>query len=364
MLEAVQSNYGHGALLSGGVAVIADRVEVLQRIEALLIEIENAVSITWCVQLHVISVSDALSHSLGLDLVPQAEMSAAAASVSGGVNGFSATGPAISASLKATLNAASEGRGASMLSEPMFVLVDGQAGTWTKGQRVPIALKAVSDQGTVNTTSYQYQQTGLTVVVTARDLGANRCRLSLDLDLKDLVRTSEGAPITEGDSYSGVSDVMCGSPQLIASLKREEKKHLMSTMLHWMKNKSENVARIEVWARVYRVAVDPAGQAGGGPPMGGDPASPVKSPTVSVPGLPVLSESLTIPGVINGPKNAASVSRGDYYSASGRMEGSPRSGEALTGDGGRNGHIQGPEAVHIRTESGGGIDHGSGGKTP
>jgi type II secretory pathway component GspD/PulD (secretin) len=362
VLDSVQSTFGSGVLLPGGVAVIADRVEVLQRIESLLIEIETAVSITWCVQLHVISVSDALSHSLGLDLIPQAELSAAAASVAGSGAGFSATGPAIKASLKATLSAASEGRGASMLSEPMFVLVDGQSGTWTKGQRVPIALKAVSNQGTVNTTSYQYQQTGLTVTVVPRDLGANRCRLSLDLDMKDIIRNVDGAPTTEGDSYQGLADVVCGEPQLIASLKRDEKKNLVSSMLHWMKNSSENVVRVEVWARVYRVAVDPAVPAGG-VPLGGAPAITAKG-SLLVQAVPVLSLPVPIiPGVINGPTKFAVLSQRNIpASAGGVADGSAR-GQALGGNGRADGRLESSEAVYQSTQGRGRYPDPGGGNT-
>lgn len=276
--EAVQSllsDLGRCTVQSDGLTVVADRVEILQRVESMIRQIEASPSVTWVVQFHLLSVRDDAVNELGLDVVPALELSAklAALSSSSGASGAVTSAAAAAAAaasstpqksgadltggLDAMLKASATSDVVEVMAEPLLLCVDGSVGTWKRGERIPVPNRIVSQgNGGVTTTtgSYQYIQTGFDMECTVRELSESMARAKIRMDLSSLNGFVDVAPRTLNEGFKLETDIRSGGVYLIAALRgREDKKNLGT----WLKiGKRDNLSGrlIVVWCRTYRVA--------------------------------------------------------------------------------------------------------------
>lgn len=254
--EAIQlmvTENGDVRVFTDGLVVVADRVQVLDKIHRLLDEIQSAPADSWVVQLHIINISDRASREIGLDVEHLVELSAnlaAGSAIPDTVSNWD-----VGAALTGTIRAASTASDSTILSEPLFVLLDGETATINQGERVPIPRRTVSDSGTVTTVGYDFLQTGITLEVTIRDAGDGQARLGLDVDLSLISGFVEEAPIV--NSLGGTTDAFLasGGSYLLLALRRDlEDGSSEGPGIPTLFKSSTDASTFQVWARAYRIA--------------------------------------------------------------------------------------------------------------
>jgi hypothetical protein len=239
-------------VLPDGMVVVSDRLQVLDKVHALLDEIEQAPADSWVVQLHVLSISDRTSRELGLDVEHLVELSANLAA--GSAIPSSVSDWDVAAAMTGTVRATSSASDSSVVSSPLFVLLDGETSRITQGERVPIPRRTVSDAGTVTTTGFDYIQTGIQLSATVRDAGDNSARLGIDVELSRISGYVESAPIVNSLSGGTAAFVTSGGSYLLLALRGEghEKGNEGPGIPTLYRNGSDR-STFQVWGRAYRV---------------------------------------------------------------------------------------------------------------
>ncbi|WP_261344303.1 type II and III secretion system protein [Gimesia alba] len=140
------------------------------------------------------------------------------------------------------------------MAEPMFMLADGEMGTFHRGDSVPVPKRSVSDQGVVSTTGYELIESGVSVDVLVREVTDSVVRLEVDLKLDEIVELlNDEAPFLSGETYRCKSLLRSGRVALIGSLERGRSKGVASKFLKWGSSDEREKSIVQVWARAYRV---------------------------------------------------------------------------------------------------------------
>lgn len=249
--ESLVSSNGRVQAFPDGLVIVADRVDVLERVKELLHELELAPADCWVIQLHLVGVREAELESFGLDGVPTFDAAATFAESSAGGPGLTWSA---AAGLSAVLVAAKTDEGVALVAAPLFVLRDGAKGRMADGDELRLARKTVSDQGTVTTTGFDTVQTGLEVDVEVRDLGQGRARLGLSTSLSTVVAIgAEGQPTINRQAFRTEAVVASGGVYLLGALERSQVAESVSGPL-WARLESSSTQRsVLLWARVARV---------------------------------------------------------------------------------------------------------------
>lgn len=317
-VTVLMSENGRVQAYSDGVVVCADRVEVLQRVTELLDNLEAVEVACWVVQLYLVSLSENQEKEFGLDVVPAVEVAAdfAAASSSGLPTGLAAVGSASSATaaLNAVLKASRRAEGSRLVAEPLFVLIDGGSGSFERGKRIPIARRAVSDQGTVSTTGYQYVNAGLTCSLAIREHGTESIAGKLQVEMSRLDSYLDNAPVTSSESFNCEAVMRSGGVYLLGCLRRDEAEAASTGLFALGGKKSVGGGVLQVWARAHRIGNGVAGGEAVGGVAAAEPAAarPDFVPLPPVKEGEIMDEFFTdreLPGVRPGgnetPQNTA-----------------------------------------------------------
>jgi len=240
------------AAFDDGLLVVGDRVEVLERLDSLLDRVESSDSPAWVVQLYLVSIGDQEAADLGVDAVPAADIALAFAAASQGGSFASAT---LTGGLDAVLRASRETSGISVVANPTFYMADGGTVNYSRGNRVPIPRRSVSDQGTVQTVGFDLIDVGLSVQCQLRELSIDRASLSVDLEMSEIASIGElGAPSTTRESYTVAGPVTSGGVYLLGSVERSE---VSKSAAAWLRNgfthRHDN-RLLQVWARAMLVS--------------------------------------------------------------------------------------------------------------
>ncbi|MBL9095265.1 MAG: hypothetical protein JNL96_28860 [Planctomycetaceae bacterium] len=298
------SEHGRCQPFTDGLLVVGDRVEVLQRISELIDQVEAAEAAAWVVQLYVVSLTSDDVMSLGLDVLPALEVAATVASASNGGLANLTPNASLKGGLDVVMKAARERSSVSIVGEPLFLLVDGETSHLGSGQRVPIPLRTVSNQGTVNTTSYQFVDTGFQLDVGIREVGYDRTRLTVNAAISSVVGYVDQAPILAKDDFNSASVISSGGVYLLGALDRTGNEKTVAKWLGLGGRDKQSKQLVQIWARAYRIAgpitCDTRPEAGADgrsalaepsalAPAGGEESLPpgVGSQTESLPTLPI-----------------------------------------------------------------------------
>lgn len=250
-VSVMRSDVGTVHAFPDGLLVVGDRVEVLRRIVEMIDRIEETDSVTWAVQLHLVSLAQNAVKELGLDVVPSLDVGLSYATGPGlpSTGGLSAD-----IGLQSVLRATRENSDNKQLADPFFLVLDGTPAKLRRGTRYPIALRSTSDQGTTTTRDYQFIDVGLSVSVTVRELSAESARLNLEVELSQVESvTPEGVPIHSAESLTAQSDVRSGGVYLLASLDRSEQSQRSARGTGLGGRKQHDQGLLQVWARIYRI---------------------------------------------------------------------------------------------------------------
>ncbi len=266
-VTTVLSEHGKVEVFDDGLAVVADRVEVLARVGELLDGIEAEGPGMWVIQLHVLSMSSRALHDFGLDVAPALDVAASFATASSGLGSIaSAVGDAIDglddvkasanieAGLSAVLRAVDESGDVKAVAQPMFVLEDGGTGSFTLGDSIPVPRRTTSDAGTVTTEGFDAIQTGLEVSATLREFDRSRARLELLVSNSDIVGFVEEAPRTSNERFESTIVVESGGVYLLGSVPQERASMGTNTgFLSLGEERSGEAGVIQIWGRVARI---------------------------------------------------------------------------------------------------------------
>lgn len=278
-LGTLVSDNGRVRCYSDGLVVVADRVEVLERVGELCDAIEAAPLGAWVVQAYIVSVGSGDRVKLGLDVTPALDVAYTVA-VSGELRSVDVTGTLTGAGgLHALLHAVRESSESRVVAEPLLLMGDGEEGSFISGERVPVPRRTVSDQGTVTIVGYDYVQSGLQVRVVLREAGGSSARLGLDVTMSDVSRMVQEAPVTVERSLK--TRVLCqsGVGYLVGTLERRVDSSGWTGTLGLVPDVTHSAESLQVWVRCVRV--DARGNQGptAGPVLSGGerstPAQPV-----------------------------------------------------------------------------------------
>lgn len=250
-VRVVQSDVGQIQAFPDGLVVVADRVQVLGRVADMLAAIEATDSVTWAVQIHIVSLSRAAMRDLGIDSVPALDVGLGYAAGSAGAVAQ------LNAGLEMVLHATREDGNGEVIADPFFLLLDGTPGTLSRGKRFPVALRSTSDQGTTTTREYQFVDVGLDVEATVRELSATQARLRLRVELSQVESVNaDGVPVSSSERIQSEADVISGGCYLLSSLERTEQRTTSMKGLGIGRTTSQDDGVMQVWARVFRVGGD------------------------------------------------------------------------------------------------------------
>ena len=211
-VTACLSDIGNVSCLEDGLVIVSDRVEIIGRVSELLDGIESAPSGGFVVQLFVFSLSHEAQKNLGVNAVPIAE---AAANV--GTAGTTWDGKL---GMSLVLKATATDKNVQVVGRPLMFLSDGAAAQVKRVRTDPVPKKTTSDQGVVTTLEYTPYETGFTVDVSARRVDAERARLTVSLELSDIIGKVDDTPITRKESGKSELILRLCSPVLVMSLER------------------------------------------------------------------------------------------------------------------------------------------------
>lgn len=255
---------GTQTVTSDGLVIVGDRVEVLERLHEVFDRLEQAPSVLWAVQLHVVSMTDSDLHDFGFDVKPALELAVGYAElsnvtrslVSGVMQGVRGEGgqSAVDMSLSAVLRAARERSSIRIVADPLFTMIDGETATMVKGSSIPVRDTVVNAQNGQSQSSVRFVQTGLDISATVREVSATMARLKLDLSIADVIGTSLEAPITDRQAVVTSADVRTGGVYLLGALRRsrDEKSQAAALTVGERKNQEGDVWLL--FCKCYRVA--------------------------------------------------------------------------------------------------------------
>lgn len=249
-IAVLSSRDGNSISFAGGLVIVSDRVEVLDRIDAMLDEVESSVRPVWVVQLYVVSLSDHDLADFGFNFSPALDVALAYAAGSA----VGAAGVSVDAGLAAVLTAAETRDSMSLMAEPLFYLSDGESATFVRGQAIPLPLRSVSNMGTVSTNSYKRIQTGQTIDVTIRESSADTAFLTVSVESSDIRGYVERAPIIFRENFSTRGEVRSGGVYLLGSHRLRNIKTDRRWWLRWgLKNEVESKV-LQIWCRACLVS--------------------------------------------------------------------------------------------------------------
>jgi len=224
--------------------VLSGSSSEISKAEALAEELNGAPNRQWAVQLNLISFSKRDLRELGLDVRP-------AFGANGGLRLPGGFDGSAQAQLSVALKAARERSSVRVEGQPFFLMLDGASSKFVRGGRVPIPKTAVSNQGTVTVTGFEYVQTGTTVSVGLREVGEDECQLNLQISLSELQEvTSSGAPVTSERNLSSMVICRHQGTYLVGSFDLQSERASGGTWSNWGGAKDKSVEVLQVWARV------------------------------------------------------------------------------------------------------------------
>jgi len=269
VLVAVQgflSADGTCTALPDGLVIVGDRLEVIERVSQMMDRLEQAPSVVWCVQLHVISMSDKDLLDFGLDVNPALELAAGYANLSnvtkdltlGVVKGVRGEGgdSVADASLTAVLRATRNRSTMHIVADPLFTCVDGSPATVTRGLKIPIRQSMITGTaGTTVSNTIRFVQTGLEATATVREISDSVGRLTLKLSVADVVTVDpQLGPTTDDQGFTCETDVQAGGVYLLGGLRRGKKEQSKGAFLTIGKKDNSEADVWLVWGKAYRIS--------------------------------------------------------------------------------------------------------------
>ncbi len=255
-IQVLQSRDGRAVVYEDGLVVIGDKIQVLSRIINLLDEIEASDVSTWAIQYWLLSINNSTLEELGLDVEPSIEVSLAFTESSA----ISSSSALARGGLDAILTATEETNGADLLIEHLSIIRDGKSQTFFEGDKFPIRVQRVSDEGTSTTSTVEFVETGVSISSELREYSQDTARLTVDVSLSEVVAIIDNfAPQTTSTNFDTESIIHNGGVYLLRSHKAKSKNNTTRNWLTSGFKRQDQERTIMLWVRCARVGapIDP-----------------------------------------------------------------------------------------------------------
>lgn len=240
------SEFGKVNVSSDGLLFVSDRASVILQLRSMIDQLEKSSCDAWIVQFFLVLEKKDFRLDYGAEVTTSGDLSFLLTKGEGAKTDFSNVGQ----SLNLIFN--SQSNMSRVLASPMLLCRDGSESRWSDGLRIPIPKKSVSDQGTVTTTGFDYQDTGLQLSLSVRETltGALLKYKLIDSSVTGYV---EYQPILRSSELEGACPVVSGKVYLIGELMRTESTDSSSKVLSFMTDDSKT--RMQVFCRLYKISV-------------------------------------------------------------------------------------------------------------
>jgi len=251
LFTSILGDAGRYVVYPDGLVIVVDVQAVLQRVSDMLDLVSKVPNDSWVIQLFIFNFRGSAGETLGLDSNFAGDLSFKLLRESGSPLNTHFSGAGL---LSGLFQAEKQSSDISLLSQPLFVLLDGGEASFVYGDRVPVPKKSVSNEGTVTTSGYEYIQTGLNYSVTIRQLNEDMAKLGLNLSLSSVVGYVGEAPITDQQDFMTSANISSGGVYLLGSVQRDVKKSQISGLLPLWFSGDKSSSEIQIWARVYKIS--------------------------------------------------------------------------------------------------------------
>lgn len=232
-----------------GVVIISDAVEVLQRIDKLLHDLESIEPSVWLVQLYILQREQSDTKTLGVDVLVDFDMAALlplmqtalVEPLTGGINAR--------AVLEAQLNRSDT----SIYARPLVLLLDGREAKLSQVDIIPVPQRSVSPEGNVETTGYTDIRIGLDVTVSIREWSSMAGSLEYAIELGEISGFVEERPSRSTREVTGTTVVDSGGVYLLGVLERERELKARRGQFGTIQERASSSSVLEIWAQVRRV---------------------------------------------------------------------------------------------------------------
>ena len=246
MVQTLASEVGRVSASADGLVVVGDRVRVLQNIHSMFSQVERAETNTWVLQMYLISGSNTSARELGLDTSATLDIAATLANSRSKVDALGA--------FNAVLKSARSNSRYEIIAEPMMLITDGGSSSIQDGETIPIPRRTVSDAGTVNTTGYDYVETGVVVNTGLREMSSTAATCQIEVRMTQVTSYVDSAPITSGQTFKTTAVLESGGTYLVGSLSRQSQNNDRSgAFVNTFKATKDSAANVEIWLRCYRI---------------------------------------------------------------------------------------------------------------
>lgn len=246
MVQTLSSEVGRVAASSDGLMVVGDRVRVLQNINSMLTQVEQAQTNTWVLQMYLISGSNTRDKEMGFDTTATFDIAASLANSTSKTDSLGA--------FRAILKSARSRSRYEILAEPMMLITDGGKSSIQDGETIPIPKRTVSDSGTVNTTGYEYVKTGIVVNTSLREMSSKSATCNIEIEMTQVTSYVDYAPITSGQTFKTTAVLESGGTYLVGSLSRQSNNRDQGgAFVPTYISSKDSASNVEVWLRCYRI---------------------------------------------------------------------------------------------------------------
>lgn len=240
-VKTLLSENGRAVAFDDGLVVVGDKVEILQRVNELFEGIENAPADSWFVQTYLLSFHTEKMMEYGIDVSIDAVADIAIFGGGDTRDGF----------FSLAIKAAQSDSLVSILTSPFFVIADGGSASYVSGQNVPIPRRTVSDAGTVSTTGFDFQQTGLQFGLSLRQAQQGKAHIEFAFESSTIVDYIDVAPVTLTEKFTSSFSIIAGDPYLVGSVNTVQESNRVKG---WGSQKrAEEGDILQVWVRAYKI---------------------------------------------------------------------------------------------------------------
>lgn len=190
------------------------------------------------VELVLTSLSEDERDMLAVEASPSASVMASMAGVTS------------SARVDATMTAVAKRSRSRNTLVPSLALVEGETGTISRGQRILLPVKGVTQSGAIETLRFQTVSAGVNATITVRSTGPKVARLSLDVTSNEVDPSIESLGATRGDTLQTEMEVGVGQWAYVGSLSRDSTSRERSSWLRLSRGKSAQSSDLDCIVRV------------------------------------------------------------------------------------------------------------------
>jgi type II secretory pathway component HofQ len=246
--ELFRSEYGRSHVSDDGLVVVADRVEVLERLSQTFDQVEKAPVSSWVIQLVVVALSDRMKNTLGIKTDMTAQFAANLATPSTSTH-------TASLAFTSLLQSVHDSTDSKIIAEPLLVVRDGATSTIRRGEDLRLPKKTTSPYGTVEVTGYEVIPTGLTITTTLRDDTVTHASVKLKVESSSISGESEGAPIVTTQSLESATSLATGGVYLLGAIESAQlSRSLSGSPVPLLFSRDRQNYTLQIWAKCYRIA--------------------------------------------------------------------------------------------------------------